>query len=176
MKRSCWTRLPTPSVLCVKCSSKMEYKKTGWQSAGVSAMWIRVKYVGVLPAVPTQGPLSRLPAAWLHACLLPGYALRLKFPKITNNDKFNCKTAVLTIVLTKLLVRSPVWSSELTLRILACQASGLGLYLSLSSSAADMRDVQIAGLLHICLYSVHPYWWKKAGVSPDMMPSYTRHN
>ena len=95
MKRSCWTRLPIPSVLCVKCSSKIEYKKTGWQSVGVcSAMWIRVKYAGMLPAVPTQGPFSRLPAAWLHACLLPGYALRLKFPKITNNDKFNCKTAL----------------------------------------------------------------------------------
>ena len=51
---------------------------------------------------PTQGPFSRLPAAWLHACLLPGYALRLKFPKITNNDKFNCKNStVLTMVLTR---------------------------------------------------------------------------
>ena len=65
----------------------MEYKKTGSQSVGVcSAMWIRVEYAGCCrqsppPPIPPQWAFS-LPAAWLHACSLPGCALRLKFPKM----------------------------------------------------------------------------------------------
>ena len=33
---------------------------------------------------------------------------------------------------------------------------------------ACMRNVWKVGLLYSCLYSVHPYWWKKTGVGPDM--------
>ena len=29
------------------------------------------------------------------------------------------------------------------------------------SSSASMRDVQKANLLHTCLHSTHPYWWKR---------------